>query len=246
MNIKPMNAMQVIAIAVMLLPSSLMADVVIYETANSGTTLTGTGNYVPFTDDGTALRPSGAFIGNAITFDAAAWAANDNLDSVVILPGTDTGASNFTMYLFSGNNPTSGSFLGSSTTAVGHSAPSATFTFDLVVPQTVTFIVSSDNPGVAATCTSRGTCAGVITSPASSPVVGTTTNEVWFGTVSGSAFSGTENNTWAITDGDQTNTFAAEFLASATPVPTPDGGTTLALLGIAVAGLAGLRRKLSR
>src|ERR1035438_580910 len=175
-----------VAIAVILLPSALMADAIIYQTATTGSALQSTGSYVPFTDDGTPARPSGEFIGNTITFGAD-WAANDYLDSVVILPGTDTGASNFTLYLFSGSDPNTGSFLGSSTTPLAHAASSATFDFvdPIVVPQTVTFIIISDNPGVAATCTSSQTCAGVQTSPVASPPVGTTTNAVWFGTVTG-------------------------------------------------------------
>ena len=225
-----------LAAAAMLLPAVLSADVAIYDSLPSDA------NYVPFTQDSTsATRPEGAWIGNTITFDSIAWSINNLLDSVIIAPGTDTGASNFTMYLYSGSDPTTGALLGSSTTFVGHSAASATFSFDVVVPQTVTFIISSDNPGVAATCSSSGTCAGVQTT-SSGPTIGTTPGAVWYGDVNSNVFTGATNSSWAIADGDITNDFAVEFLAA--PVPEPSAivllGSILAILSI---GIIGRRRK---
>jgi hypothetical protein len=236
MNRKLGTWARALAAAAMLFPAVLSADVAIYDS------LPGDANYVPFTQDATsATRPEGAWIGNTITFDPTAWAANDFLDSVVIAPGTDTGASNFTMYLYSGSDPTTGALLASSTTFVGHSAASATFTFDVVVPQTVTFIISSDNPGVAATCISSQTCAGVQTT-STGPTVGSTPGEVWYGDVNSNVFTGATNSSWAIADGDITNDFAAEFLATTVPEPSAIVllGSILGILGI---GVIGRRRK---
>ena len=45
--------------------------------------------------------------------------------------------------------------------------------------------------------------------------------------------------------GNQTNSGSPVIDVTFTEFAVPDGGTTLALLGLAVAGMAGLRRKLS-
>jgi hypothetical protein len=140
------------------------------------------------------------------------------------------------MYLY-GGNPTTGALLATSSALVGHSGNPATFSFSLLVPQTVTFIVTSNNNGVASTCTSHGTCAGVITSPSAPTVGSSSTGGVWYGNVTGNSFSGVQNSAWAIADRDHTNTFAAEFLASA-PVPEPLSPillvTMLAAVGIVI------------
>jgi hypothetical protein len=227
MNRRVATLVFVLAVVVMFPPAVLRADTPIYNAFVSS------GSYVPFTDDGTPNRPTGAFIGNTITFDPSLWAANDQLDSVLLDVGTDTGGGTYTMYLYSGSDPGTGTLLATSSAFVGHSGNPATFSFDLLVPETVTFIVTSNNNGVGSTCTSSGTCAGVITSPSAPTLGSSSTDGVWYGDISGNTFSGVQNSIWAINDGDVTNTFAAEFFGSAA-VPEPLSPTLLATMLAAV------------
>jgi VPDSG-CTERM motif len=72
-----------------------------------------------------------------------------------------------------------------------------------------------------------------------------------FGTISGNGYDPTAFE-WELSAEDPTTGGSAQITFSATAEPTsniatvPDGGLTLALLGLALAGVEGLRRKLSK
>jgi hypothetical protein len=139
------------------------------------------------------------------------------------------------MDIYSGSNPNTGTLLGSATAPAGYGVNTTTFNFDgLVVPGTVTYILSLPDQ--------NGSYDSIFLYPVmtsgAAPTVGSGPNSLWYGTPGDFV----ANNTYAIADGAGTNYLQAQFNGT----DVPDGGTTLALLGLAVAGMACLRRKLSR
>jgi hypothetical protein len=187
-------------------------------------------NYVPFRDDGTPNRPFGSRLGETVTFAGAAR----SLDSVELGVFNRTGANlTYTLDIYAGANPNTGALLGSASVPLGPASGVLMPTFDfggLPVPDTVTFVVSSDD-------TSGGF---PMTGPLSSniaPTVGSGPNSLWFGNGPGTF---TANNTWAIDDGALTNFLVVQFDATGVPEPA-----TLTLFGTGLAGLVavGWRRR---
>ena len=64
------------------------------------------------------------------------------------------------------------------------------------------------------------------------------------GTVSGNGYATTTGVTWSFTAQDDSSNGVFSF--SGGSQATPDGGATVALLGVALAGIEGIRRKLRR
>jgi len=212
------------ALTVVAVPAK--ADIVIYDsypkqTSGSNTNIENFGG-VP----GAGGYPGGDAYGNTITFDGTAR------DLTTVLIGLGDGGGNFgtaTLYLYAGANPNGAQLLGSANVNVPSGidpAISVDFTSqNIVLPDTITFVIRGPNGAD-----------GVVTS-ASGPSIGTGPNSFWFEPTAGTF---TANSTWAISDGANNNYMVAQFNAT-----VPDGGTTLALLGLVIAGMAGLRRKLS-
>jgi hypothetical protein len=228
-----------VAAAALLCPAVLRADVAIYDsTVGLLSNFYGT-NAVPFVDDGTPDRPDGAWIGNTITFDSTLYGEGYSfLTSVDLATYNAVGnGAVFTLDLYSGSDPNTGTLLASSSVTVGHSQPEATFLFDLYVPQTITWVVSSVPAGTPDTGALDG-----IANAYGAPQVGSANDSIWYGdpTVSNSF---TSDSTWAGTDGAATEYLGAEFFATPEPSAIVLLGSILGILGI---GIAIARRRQAR
>jgi hypothetical protein len=185
-------------------------------------------NYVPFVDDGTPNRPAGNHLGETITFAGTARLLNSVVLGIEnVGPTTNT----YTLALYSGANPNTGTLLGSVNLVVGPVfAGMETFNFgSLLVPDTITFVLSSSFTG-----------AGFPDGPVSSniaPTVGSGPDSLWYGNSPGNFVA---NNTWAIADGAVVNYLVAQFNASSPVATVPEPGS-LALAGFGLMGLVGYR-----
>jgi hypothetical protein len=187
-------------------------------------------NGVPFYDDGTPGYPGGPGIGNTITLAGTARL----LTTIDVAEGNEGGnTGDYTVTLYSGSDPNTGSELGS-VTIPGHSGINDPDVFDftsqdITLPNTITFIVSSGPGGL------NGVLSG------SAPTTGSAVDSIWYG----SPGSYVPNNTFAFVDSGSNPNISNYLEVTVNAVSAPDGGTTLALLGLVIAGTAGLRRKLS-
>jgi hypothetical protein len=178
-------------------------------------------NYVPFEDDGTPNRPLGNHLGETITFGGTAR----SLGTVELAAANVTGGPlTYTLDIYAGANPNTGALLGSASAVVSPTVLAMPiFSFNgLLLPDTVTFVVSSNHPG-----------SGFLeTGPASSniaPTIGSGPNSLWYGFGPGTF---TANSTWAIDDGAVTNFLVVQFDTTSV-VPEP---ATLSLFGIGLLG----------
>ena len=239
MNSQLRTWVRIVAAAALLCPAVLRADVAIYQSTVGLLPNFYGNNYVPFVNDGTPDRPTGAWIGNTITFDPTLYREGYNfLTSVDLATDNDVGnGAVFTVDLYSGTDPNTGTLLASSSAVVGHSQPEATFLFDLYVPETITWVVTS----VPAQGSNPGAYDG-ISNATGAPQVGSATPSIWYGdpTV---ANSFTSNSTWAAADGASTEYLGAEFFATPEPSAIVLLGSILGFLGI---GIAIARRRQAR
>jgi hypothetical protein len=198
------------------------------------------GNGLNFGPDGLTPNPpfSGYWeMGNTITF--AGGASNYTLSSSSVdltLYGGGDVTYPIQMDIYSGSNPNTGTLLFTETAPAGYGTNTTVFDFSGdVVPGTVTYILSLPDQ--------NGSYDSIFLYPiltsGAAPSVGSGPNSLWYG-MPGSFVA---NSSYAPADGNSstTNYLQVEFNGAA----VPDGGTTLLLLGLAVAGLAGLRRKFS-
>ena len=206
---------------------------VVYQTANDPNTPFA--NYVPFGNDGTPGHPNpGAYIGNQITLAGSDRYVTDvsvMLGTNSSIPATDL----YTCQLYSndGLGGAPGTLLGSSTVSVTTAGGvwSTSFPFaDVLVPDTFTFVLSSDHP--------IGTEVGALNTNTATPLTGSAVDTVWYSTASGWV----SNNTWALDDGAATNLFIAT-VAAETPVPEP---MTMASMFMALGGLGAWVRRRAR
>jgi hypothetical protein len=169
-------------------------------------------------------------VGNTITL---AGSGPFDLATVDLFGYAGGGSLPIEVSLYSGLNPNTGTFLGSEqVTPTGNGFTTEVFNFGgLTVPQTLTFIVSIVGNG--GSYDDSFVDWQQFTGNTGSPTIGTS-GDMWYGAPG----SYVADDNFATFNGAKTNTLAVEFNA------VPDGGTTLALLGLAIAGLAGLRRKL--
>lgn len=135
--------------------------------------------------------------------------------------------------MYAGTDPNTGSELGF-VTIPSHSGINQFDEFDftsqdIVLPDTVTFVVSSGS----------GSFNGVA-SASGAPSVGSAVNSIWYG----SPGSYVANDTWAIADGAPANDnyLTAEFNA-VSAVPEPASVFLFFTMLIGVAGLVGFSRK---
>jgi len=189
-------------------------------------------NGLNFGPDGTSNPPLAGYweMGNTISFAGSASRYSLTTVDVTLYGGGDVNYP-IEMQIYSGNNPNTGTLLGTETAPAGYGVNTTVFNFGgLVVPGTVTYILSLPDQ--------NGSYDSIFLYPIltshSAPTIGNGPNSLWYGTPG----SFVANDTYAHADGAGSNYLQAEFNGF-----VPDGGTTLALLGFAIAGLAGLRRK---
>jgi MYXO-CTERM domain-containing protein len=212
----------------------------------------GSGDFVPFENDGTPNRPPGDHLGNQITFAGSARYLN-HVQVVFASIGpieTDT----YTLDLYKNNGPPDpngsglnqpGTLIAQLTTqavnqpAAGNAGYGVDWHFKpILVPDTLTAVVSSSY-----STTTPGQYMGpfVAIQP---PLTGSGINTIWYG--DGTPGTWQANSTWAIADGGVTNFFDMRFYASLKPTPEP-GGITLAGMGLAsVLAYWRLRRRTPR
>jgi hypothetical protein len=195
------------------------ADAQIYQALGDST------NQIGFSYNGGA---SG--VGNTITF---AGSGPFSLGSVDLFGYAGGGSLPIEVSIYAGADPNTGALLGSEQyTPAGNGNTTEVLNFGgLTVPDTVTYIVSI--VGNTGSFDDSFVDWQQYTGNTGAPTIGTST-DMWYGAPG----SYVVDNSYAIDTGAKTNTLGVQF-------NVPDGGTTLVLLGLAVAGLAGLRRKLS-
>jgi len=203
----------VAALGLQLQAQSIIYDAPLYTVSGpGGSTLY---NAVALGDNGTPGRPAGDHIGNTVTFSGT----DRKLVSVdMMLLAFGSGSPRFTLDLYAGANPNTGSLLGSATSEQLTPVFGKVLTFQfggLAVPDTLTYVISS----------STGADPASTPASASGVTVGSAVNSLWYGTAPGNF---TQNDTWALADGAPNNYLSATF--KAIPEPTVS----------ALAGLAGL------
>jgi hypothetical protein len=208
----------VVALASFVVAGTAKADIV-YNTSRNGAD-----NNVPFYNDGTPGYPGGPGVGQTITLGGTAR----DLTTITIFEGNGGGnTGSYTLALYSGSNPNTGTELGSVTLPSHSGLYYDVFDFTsqgIVLPNTITFVVSS------------GPNSGNGVGSADPPTVGSAVNSIWYGAPG----SYVANNTWAIADGAPAND---NYLTATINANVPDGGMTMMLLGGALLGLETLRRR---
>jgi len=188
-------------------------------------------NGVPFYDDGTPGYPGGPGIGNTITLAGIAR----QLTTIDVAEGNGGGnTGNYTVTLYAGSDPNTGSELGS-VTIPSHSGINDPDVFDftsqnIILPNTITFIVSSG----------PGSLNGVLSG--SAPAVGSAVDSIWYG----SPGAYVANSTFALVDSGYPgppNPNIQNYLEVTVNAAVPDGGMTMMLLGGALVALETLRRR---
>ncbi len=228
------------ALALTLCASAGWADV-IYDCNAAGS-----GDFVPFENDGTPNRPLGSEMGNEITF---AGTSRYLYHAEVVLSSIGpTQISNFTISFYKPDgsiDPSSGlnrpgTLLGSYTTAASNAFIPGTGAFvvdwnfsPLQVPDTVIAIVSSSY-----STTTLGQLMGPFAA-VNPPEVGSALNTLWYG--DGKAGDWTANPNWAINDGGATNYLDMRFSAMPS-VPEPSS-LGLAAIGACAAAISRLRKR---
>lgn len=167
-------------------------------------------------------RPAGPFVGNTITLGGT-----DRFLTTVSLGLWNTGT--YTLSLYSGSDPNTGAFLGSASASGSNVSLNLNvlFNFDIVVPDTLTFIVSGIEDAY------HGPLSGL------APTVGSDPNWLWFGP---SPYG--QNNVWATVDA-LPNTLAGNYLAAQFNTPEPDAVTLLVAMLLGLASWALLKKALA-
>jgi hypothetical protein len=175
---------------------------------------------------------SGAYgVGNTITF---AGSGNFNLGTVDLFGYAGGGSLPIEVSLYAGTNPNTGTFLGSAqVTPTGNGLTTEVLNFgNLLVPDTLTFIVSI--VGNTGSYDDSFTNWQQFTGASGAPTIGTS-GSMWYGSPSSFVI----DNSYAIDTGASTNTLAAQFNVSATPLPST---WTMMLIGLAGFGFVGYRQ----
>ncbi len=193
----------------------------------------GSGDFVPFENDGTPNRPNGDHLGNQVTF-AGTERYLDHVQVVFASIGPKE-VDTYTLDLYKNDGPVDpnsglnqpGTLIAeykvqaSNVPLPGNGGYGVDWYFSpLLVPDSLTAIVSSSY-----STTTPGQYMGPFDC-LTSPLTGSALNTIWYG--DGTPGNWTANNTWAIADGGATNDFDMTFTALQS-VPEPSSMVLMAL-----------------
>jgi hypothetical protein len=168
-------------------------------------------------------------VGNTITF---AGSGNFNLGTVDLFGYAGGGSLPIEVTLYAGANPNTGTLLGSAqVTPTGNGYTTEVLNFGgLLVPKTLTFIVSI--VGNTGSYDDSFVNWQQFTGKTGAPTIGTS-GDMWYGLPS----TFVADNSFATSNGAETNTLAVQF--NATPLPST---WTMMLIGLAGLGFVGYRQ----